>query len=51
MDTIKFGTGGWRAEIGKEFNMYNIRKVAQKYYGDIDISQEDNRFTLIIMLM
>ena len=26
---INFGTGGWRAEIGKEFNMYNIRKVAQ----------------------
>ncbi len=26
---IKFGTGGWRAEIGKEFNMENIQKVAQ----------------------
>ena len=33
------------------FGLINIRKVAQKYYGDIDISQEDNRFTLIIMLM
>lgn len=26
---IKFGTGGWRAEIGKEFNMENIRKISQ----------------------
>ena len=26
---IKFGTGGWRAEIGKDFNMDNIKLVAQ----------------------
>ncbi len=26
---IKFGTGGWRAEIGKDFNMYNIQKISQ----------------------
>lgn len=26
---IKFGTGGWRAEIGKDFNMENIQRVAQ----------------------
>ncbi len=26
---IKFGTGGWRAEIGKDFNMENIKKIAQ----------------------
>lgn len=26
---IKFRTGGWRAEIGKDFNMENIKKVAQ----------------------
>ena len=26
---IKFGTGGWRAEIGKDFHMANIRLVAQ----------------------
>ena len=26
---IKFGTGGWRAEIGKEFTMENIKKIAQ----------------------
>jgi sensor histidine kinase regulating citrate/malate metabolism len=33
------------------FGLANIRKVAQKYYGDIDISQDDNRFTLMVMLM
>ena len=26
---IRFGTGGWRAEIGKDFHMDNIKKVAQ----------------------
>ena len=26
---IKFGTGGWRAEIGKDFYMANIQLVAQ----------------------
>lgn len=26
---IKFGTGGWRAEIGKDFQIENIRLVAQ----------------------
>ncbi|MBQ8758209.1 MAG: phosphoglucomutase/phosphomannomutase family protein [Clostridia bacterium] len=26
---IRFGTGGWRAEIGKDFHMENIKKVAQ----------------------
>ena len=26
---IKFGTGGWRAEIGKDFHADNIKKIAQ----------------------
>ena len=26
---IKFGTGGWRAIIGEDFVMENIRKVAK----------------------
>ena len=26
---IKFGTGGWRAEIGKDFHSDNIKKIAQ----------------------
>ncbi|MDO5114275.1 MAG: phosphoglucomutase/phosphomannomutase family protein [Planctomycetia bacterium] len=26
---IRFGTGGWRAEIGKDFNMENIGLIAQ----------------------
>ena len=33
------------------FGLINIRKVAQKYYGDIDISQTENTFTLTVMLM
>ena len=30
---IRFGTGGWRAEIGKDFYMANIQLVAQALYG------------------
>ena len=33
------------------FGLANIRKVAQKYYGDIDISQDESSFTLTVMLM
>ncbi len=33
------------------FGLANIRKVAGKYYGDIDISQDENSFTLTVMLM
>lgn len=33
------------------FGLANIRKVSQKYYGDIDISQTENSFRLTVMLM
>ena len=33
------------------FGLANIRKVAQKYYGDIDIRQDESSFTLTVMLM
>ena len=33
------------------FGLANIRKVARKYHGDIDISQDENCFTLTVMLM
>lgn len=33
------------------FGLVNIRKVARKYYGDIDICQDDNCFKLTVMLM
>lgn len=33
------------------FGMHNIRKVAQKYYGDIDFEQKENEAVLSIMLM
>ena len=33
------------------FGLTNIRKVARKYHGDIDISLEPDSFTLTVMLM
>ncbi len=33
------------------FGLVNIRRVAQKYYGDIDINQDEKSFTLTVMLM
>ena len=33
------------------FGLANIRKVAQKYYGDIDIWQDENSFTLTVMMI
>lgn len=33
------------------FGFFNIRKVAQKYFGDLAIEQEEDKFTLSIMLM
>lgn len=33
------------------FGLANIRKVAQRYFGDIDIEQTNNDFKLSIMLM
>lgn len=33
------------------FGLANIRKVARKYYGDIDITQAENSFTLTVLLM
>ncbi|MBQ4417183.1 MAG: phosphoglucomutase/phosphomannomutase family protein, partial [Butyrivibrio sp.] len=36
---IRFGTGGWRAEIGREFYYDNICRVA---YGIAQMIKEDN---------
>lgn len=33
------------------FGLSNIRKVAQKYYGDIDIAQDGKEFGLTVMLI
>jgi len=33
------------------FGILNIRKVAEQYFGGIDISQDESSFTLTIMLM
>ena len=36
---------------GHGYGLINIRKVARSYYGDIDINQENDTFTLSVMLM
>ena len=36
---------------GHGFGLINMRRVAQKYYGDIDISCDGNSFVLHVMLM
>lgn len=33
------------------FGLVNIRRVAEKYYGDIAVEQEDGEFRLVVMLM
>ena len=33
LDSIKFGTDGWRAEIAREFTFANVERVAQAYVG------------------
>lgn len=36
---IQFGTGGWRAVIGEDFVMYNIRRVAA---GVLELARQEN---------
>ena len=36
---------------GHGYGLSNIRRMAEKYFGDIDISLEDGEFRLSIMLM
>ena len=36
---------------GHGFGLANVKKVAQKYYGDIDIEQNVSEFILVVMLM
>ena len=40
MDTIKFGTGGWRAIIGEDFICANVRRVAE---GIFRLMKEENK--------
>lgn len=39
---ILFGTGGWRAEIGKEFEVNNIRLIGQAIANRINDSNEND---------
>ena len=56
------GTLQWDAECGLPltsksntdghgYGLNNIRKVANKYFGDIDIVLKDEKFLLSVMLM
>ena len=36
---------------GHGFGLVNIRKVARKYFGDIDIEQDGKEFALVVMMM
>lgn len=57
LKTVKIDEETGLPETNKEdknnhgFGLANIRKVAQRYYGDIDIEQTNNEFKLSIMLM
>jgi len=44
---IKFGTGGWRAEIGKDFTNHNIAKVGQALAERI-IERKENDLPVVI---
>ena len=44
---IKFGTGGWRAETGKDFNYDNIRKFAQGFCNYAKKNGEDTTPVII----
>lgn len=37
--------------VGHGYGLKNVQKIAQKYYGDIQIHTGDGRFTLNIMMM
>lgn len=38
-------------KINHGYGLINIRKIANRYYGNIDIEQEENSFKLSVMLM
>ena len=48
MSNIKFGTDGWRAVVGKDFNEENVKKFAQKVHdmiqNEINASGGSNAF-------
>ena len=44
---IKFGTGGWRAIIGDDFNKENVYRVAQ---GICDLMKKEGKTELPVMI-
>ena len=47
MEKIKFGTGGWRAVIGRDFTEANIRRVAMGIYL---LAKEENKLDKPIII-
>ena len=47
MDTIKFGTGGWRAIIGEDFVCNNIRRVAKGIYKLMESENKTDKPVII----
>ena len=44
---LKFGTGGWRAEIGKDFHMSNIQLIGQALADRINDLRENDKPVVI----
>lgn len=49
--TVKEKTDGQGYGLSHGYGLSNIRRIAQKYCGDIDIMQADGEFRLNVMLM
>jgi len=47
MDTIRFGTSGWRARIGAEFTFANVRRLTAAIAGHLEASGEGGRDVVV----
>jgi NDP-sugar pyrophosphorylase family protein len=47
LNTIQFGTGGWRAVIGEGFTLHNVRRLCQSLANDITRRGLEQRGVLI----
>src|SRR5512146_2374572 len=44
---IRFGTGGWRALIGEEFTLQNVRRLAQALASEVIRQRQESRGVII----
>lgn len=47
LDTIKFGTDGWRAVIGREFTFANLERVAQAYADFLQATASSSKLVIV----